>query len=222
MLAEEGTRQITFVETTSLIISYRQLRFFFTLLLILLGSGCARFPGKDIPVYTFADLPSGPENKICLVISEINANEDSTEIDRIISILEESGYFLKAPENCTPDEHYISNKLVLSFESEIRFGVLIVDMISHFISGYTLTLLPARGHNYYVMTIQIIQNDQVVKQYIYREHVDRWIQLFYLFKRPEPDYSRINVIREVNDRMLMNFLYDYSRDIQKGELFSEY
>lgn len=193
-----------------------------SLILFLVVNGCATFPGKDIPIYTFADLPLAPENKQCLVISDKCTKETCADIDAIIATFEKSGYFLKAPEHCTPKDDYKSNAMKMDFDWNFRTGPYLVDLVNHFISGFTFTILPARGRDYYVMTVQIKRNDQIVKQYVYRDHIERWIQLFYLFKRPEPDYSYQVALHEMYDRMVMNFLYDYARDVQKGEIFAGY
>lgn len=195
-----------------------------SMILLLNVSGCATFPGKDTPVYTFANLPPAPEKKTCIVISDKYANkyteEDRAEIDEIVSMFEKSGYFLKAPERCTPNDNDKSSEMDVNFERNFKPGPYLVDLINAFISGYTLTIIPSRYREYYVMDVQLKRNDLVVKQYVYRDHTERWVQLFYLFKRPQPDYSKRTAIHDVYSRMIMNFLYDYTHDVQNGDIFA--
>ncbi len=192
------------------------------LALLLFGSGCATFPGKDIPAYTFADFPPAPENKQCLVISDKCTKGTCPDVDTIISLLEKSGYFLKGPERCIRNSTDKSKAMNVNFDQTFRTGPYLVDLINAFVSGYTLTLIPGRYREYYVMKVQFKHNDQVVKQYEYHDHIESWTQLFYLFKRPDPDYSKNTAVHEMYDRMIMNFLYDYTHDLQKGDVFAGY
>ncbi len=195
---------------------------FTALAVLLIGNGCATYSGKDIPVITLADLPPAPDDKTCLVISDKCTKDTCTDIDEIISIFEKSGYFLKAPEHCTPKDSYRSNKMIVTFDWTFRTGPYMVDLMNAFISGYTLTIIPMRMRDYYSMKVELKRNDRVVKQYMYSDHIERWLHLYFAFKRPNPDYSAREAVHDIYNRMIMNFLNDYANDVQKGDLFAEH
>ena len=51
-----------------------------------------------------------------------------------------------------------------------------------------------------------------MKEYVYREQMNTWIHLSMLFMLP--DHWPRNVIGEIHDRSIMNFLYDYSHGME--------
>jgi hypothetical protein len=179
-------------------------------------SGCASFPGKDLPNYTYDDLAPAPEEKMCTVFPENSTGRIREFIDTSIVMFEKSGYFLKAPEHCTPTGDEKHNVMKVDFRNDIKAANLVGALISGFVCGATLTIVPGFARDELVMTIQLKRNDNLVKEYIYREHMDTWIHLFMLFKMA--DHMPHSAAREIYDRMIMNFLYDYSRDIQQGRL----
>jgi hypothetical protein len=193
--------------------------FRFGLLLIVLCfwvSGCASFPGRDLPKYTYADLAPASEKKTCLVFPENSDKRTQEFIDAAIAMFEKSGYFLKAPERCTPNGDEKQNLMKVDFRSDLKAVNLIGAVISGFVCGATLTIVPAYARDEFVMTVQFRRNDQLVKEYVYREHMNSWIHLSMLFMMS--GHSQHATIHEIYDRMVMNFLYEYSRDIQQGTM----
>ncbi len=155
---------------------------------------------------------------MCLVVSEKGVGRNREILDKTIAMLEKSGYFLKAPERCTPnkdDRHY---DIQVHLKNEVKAGNMAVAVISGFICGATLTVIPAYARDEYVLTVELKRNDQPVKEYVYREHMNSWIHFSMLFMMPNHmPWTGVHVIYE---RMIMNFLHDYSRDVRQGMLIA--
>ncbi len=177
-------------------------------------NGCASFPGKEIPSYTYSDLGPPPQEKTCLVSKPTGSMKDADRevIDRTFAMLEKSGFFLKAPEHCSPNGEKIQNSIKWDFRIGTTPGNTAVAIISGFISGFTFTLLPGFERDYVQLTVQQRKNDQVLKEYVYRENIDTWVHFSLLFMMPS--HRPYDVWREIYDRMVMSFLYDYSCEAQ--------
>lgn len=177
--------------------------------------GCASFPGKDLPNYTYADLPQAPAEKSCLIISDDLKEEDREQTIAVADKLEKSGYFLKAPEHCTPVEGtQIKNSLRIEFQNEIKAGNMAVAIASGFVSGATFLILPGYARDEYVMKAHL-KTDKSDREYVYREHMDTWFHLSMIFLMP--GRTPPTTVRSIYDKMIMNFLYDYSHDVEQGE-----
>jgi len=76
-------------------------------------------------------------------------------------------------------------------------------------------IIPLYAITYCAMyRIQIKKKDQIVKEYVYREHADSWMHLSMLFKMS--DHTPRATIHELQKRVYMNFLHDFSRDFNDG------
>lgn len=182
----------------------------------LLVSGCASFPGKEIPDYAYTDLAPAPAEKICLLVPEAVPEENRQMFEELIAVLEKSGFFSKAPEHCTPNGNTVHYALSVTFKNDLKAGNVAVAFVSGFISGFTLTIIPAYGRDDFVLIAEMKTNGQLLKKYVYKDHINTWIHLTMQFKMS--DHRPRAVINEMYHRMLMNFLYDFSRDVQKGLL----
>ena len=180
--------------------------------------GCASFAGKDLPNYTYADLPQAPAEKSCLILSDDLSKADREKMSAVVEKFEKSGYFLLAPEHCSPstpaEGSQKKNSLRIDFQNEIKAGNLALAFISGFVSGATLFIMPAYGRDNFVMKVQLT-SDSRNKEYVYREYMDTWLHLSMIFLIPSRAPS--TTVKSIYDKMIMNFLYDYSHDVQQGE-----
>lgn len=176
-------------------------------------SGCASFVSKDLPTYTYADLPPAVGEKTCLVIADDLQKEVRETTEETIAMLEKSGYFLKSPERCTPQSPGSVNSITFDFKNEHKAVNFVVGFISGFISGSTFTIFPAYGRDDFKLTVQFKMNGELIREYVYRDHINTWIHLSMLFIMS--DHKPRDIIRQVYERMIMNFLYDYSREGQR-------
>lgn len=180
-------------------------------------SGCASFPGKHLPDYTYADLAPAPEEeKICLVSSDKREKKAEDAPDATIAMFEKSGYFLKAPEHCTPTGDPVQKGFKVYFRNDTGFAGMAFAAASGFVSGASLLIIPAYARDDFVLTVQLKKYDQLVKEYVYHEHMNTWLHVSMLFMMP----GRMPraTIHKIYARMIMNFLYDYSHDVQQGKL----
>ena len=178
--------------------------------------GCASFPGKNLPNYSYSDLPKAPAEKACLIISDDIKQTGRENTIEVANKLEKSGYFLKAPEHCTPTEGMqTKNSLRIDFQNEIKAGNMAVAIVGGFVSGATFLILPGYARDEYVMKAQL-KTDKSNKEYVYREHMDTWFHLSMIFLMP--GRTPPTTVKSIYDKMIMNFLYDYSHDVQQGEL----
>jgi hypothetical protein len=193
------------------------------LLTCILFTGCASFPGKNLPDRTFVDLapePEDPAKKLCLVTPDMSTiSEADRELYAVsVAMLEKSGLFLKVPEHGTPSGQPTQKHIKLDFRPEFKAGDIAVAVISGIVSGLTLTIVPAYARDSFVLTVQIRLGEELVKESVYREQMNTWIHLSMLFMLPE-HWPR-NVIGEIYDRSIMNFLYDYSHDMETRSLLA--
>lgn len=180
--------------------------------------GCASFPGHDLPAYTFEDFPPAPrpEQKVCLIIhDDKNCDKECREFnDSINDMFEKSGYFLKYPEHCSPNPNANHHNLIFNFEPDREPGYMAIAVISGFIGGATFGIVPAFERDHLLFKFRLQKNDELLKEYVYREYVDTWIEILMLFKMS--DHSSETAVKEVFKRVYMNFLHDFSHDFNKA------
>ena len=185
------------------------------LLLISFMDGCASFSGKEIPAYSYADLAPASAEKMCLVV-KTDGNGTNKYLDTAIDMFEKSGYFLKSPEHCSPTGEEIQNGLSIGFRNDFKFSNMAVAVISGFMSGASMTIIPGYGRDEYILNVRLANKKRLIKEYTYHEHIDTWFHLSMLFVIA--GHMPGDTVQEVYARMLMNFLYDYSHDVQQGKL----
>ena len=182
-------------------------------------SGCASFPGKDLPMYTYTDLAPAPadKDKMCLETSPTGTLQDEIRefIDTTFTILEKSGFFLKAPEHCKQNDEEKLTDIKWIFRNDTPVENRVFAFVSGFVSGFTFTILPAFERDELLLKVQFLKSGRLMKEYAYREHVDTWMHLSTLFITS--DHKPNDITREIYHRMIMNFLYDYSRDMHQAK-----
>lgn len=181
-------------------------------------TGCASFPGHNIPAYTFEDFPPAPspEQKVCLIVhDEKDCDKECREFnDSINEMFEKSGYFLKAPEHCNPNSNADHYNLILNFEPDREPGYMAIAVVSGFIGGATFGIVPAFERDHLLFKFRLKKNDELVKEYVYREYVDTWIEILMLFKMS--GHTPRTATKEVFKHVIMNFLHDFSQDFNKA------
>jgi hypothetical protein len=181
--------------------------------------GCASFPGKEIPTYTYDQIvareqkPSVDYDAKFLTFEKENAAAVRIFQEEIDKVFSRSDVFLKFGAGVGGEKYHLS--LVLRNEGNMALG-----FISGFICGLSLFVIPAYARDDYILTVDVKKGEEVLKQYQYKDHLNTWIQLFLVFMTPthHPD----KVVREVMDNMLLKFLYDLESDkILEAFLISE-
>ncbi len=168
-------------------------------------AGCASFPGKQLPIYTYEQIvPRDPKPSIDYDAKFISLGRENAAAVRIFQeeiekVFSKSNVFSKFSAGIGSEKYHLS--LVLRNEGNVGAAA-----ISGFISGFTFTVIPAYARDEYILIIDVKRGDQLLKQYQYKDHMNSWIQLFLIFLTPThwpPD-----VARSVIDNMLLNFLHD--------------
>ncbi len=220
---EQGVLRSQVKELRQEVKDYKEALFRLPLSLLVLGflfSGCASFPGNELPVYTLTDLPpaASPEKSVCLLsVPDKGCDEECQEnFKPIMEMFEKSGYFQKAPEHCTPGSNEKGFSINFTNETDYKFGNIALAVISGFICGATYGIVPAYERTDFTVKAQLKKNDNLLKEYVYREHVDTWIHPLMLIKMR--DYSPNATAKEITKRVYMNFLHDYSLDVQQGKI----
>jgi hypothetical protein len=181
----------------------------------LFAAGCASFPGKELPAYTY-DNVTAPAAKLtasydvkALVFDKENERSAERVQEEIQKVLQASPLFEKIAPGAGTGEYQCS----FLFKNE---GNQALAFVSGFISGFTFTIIPGYARDVFVLTVDVKRGDRLLKTYAYRDHMDSWVQLLLVFLAPShwpPDISK-----EVMDNMLMNFLHDFSHDLSSGTL----
>ena len=181
---------------------------------VFIASGCASFAGRELPTYSNEQVLTPPKK----IIASFNVKAygphgnaiDASKLDKEIQkVLSASPLFAELKSGSGQGDYHCS----FVFRNEGRPPEPIA-FVNGFISGFTLGIIPAYARDIYIMTIDVKQNDHVLKTYTYQDHIDSWIQLFLVFLTPfnwPPSVSN-----SVFDNMIMNFAHDFSNDIQSG------
>lgn len=189
---------------------------FISLVAAFIASGCASFAGRELPIYTNEQI-SVPAEKISATYDvkafDLHGRESdvaAARIDKEIrKILSTSPIFSEFKRGAGPGDHHYS----FVFRNEGSPPEPIA-FLNGFISGFTLTLIPAYARDIFIITIDVKQGDRVLKTYTYKDHIDSWIQLFMVFLAPSNWPPTVS--DTVLDNMLMNFAHDLGNDIQSG------
>jgi hypothetical protein len=190
------------------------------LAVVLCLSGCATFMSHDLPDYTFADLPPAPkEKKVCLVVDFKDCDEKCHEWnDPVYEMFERSGYFLMASGHCTPNSD-LKDRFYMTTQVKVKHDNWPVAFISGFICGATFGIIPGYEKDSVTTSIQIKKQGQMIKEYVYREYSESWIHLAMLFKMS--DHAPRKAMHELQNRVYMNFLHDFSHDFNNDLFASE-
>lgn len=186
----------------------------------LIASGCASFAGRELPIYTNDQL-SVPEKKISASYdvkafgpygeNTIVASKLDKKIQKVLSAGPLFAELKSGSGQC--DYHYS-----FVFRNE-GVPAMPITFLNGFISGFTLTVVPAFARDVFIITVDVKQGDRVLKTYTYKDYMDSWIQLFLVFMTPfnwPPSVSS-----SIIDNMIMNFAHDFSKDIQSGVYLSQ-
>jgi hypothetical protein len=169
--------------------------------------GCASFPGKELPKYTFEQIEP-PAKKVSVdyeAIFLMQGQEVAFMVrefeERISKIFAKANFFLKYGLGIgSADYHF---KITLNHtEAQPTFMTLV--------SGITLTLIPWNAKDEFSLSIEVKKGDQLLKEYQYKEHMDTWFQLFMIFLTPT--HHPVKVKEQIIDDLLLNFLHDLKED----------
>ncbi|HXY54306.1 MAG TPA: hypothetical protein VEM40_06525 [Nitrospirota bacterium] len=180
-----------------------------------MASGCASFAGRELPTHTNEQLLN-PEKKIFASYdvkafgphgeNSIAASKLDKEIQKVLSA---GPLFAELKSGSAQGDYHYS----FVFHNEGR-PPEVIAFLNGFISGLTLGVIPAYGRDIFIMTVDVKQNDHVLKTYTYTDHMDSWIQLLLVFLTPfnwPP-----SVASSIIDNMIINFAHDFSNDVRSG------
>jgi hypothetical protein len=177
------------------------------------AAGCASFPGRELPSYSYEQIPV-PPNKIsatydvkAIMLGKENANSAEAVKKEIQKILSESPVFAQAAAGAGMSDYHFS----FVFRNE---GNEALAFISGFISGFTFTVIPGYARDNFILTVEVKQGDRVVKTYTYHDHMNSWIQVLLVVLTPS--HWPGDVGKSIVDNMIMNFVHDFAKDVQSG------
>lgn len=180
-------------------------------LICLLQTGCASFPSKTLPNYTYDQIhPQNPKPSIDYDAQFISLEKENTpagkifqeEIDKVFS---ESQFFSKFGPGAGTEKYHISF-LVRNEGSP----PLPIAFLNGFISGFTFGIIPAYAKDIFILSVDVKRDNQVVKHYEYRDSMETWLEIVLIVMTPSHPPNK--VAREVYDGMIMNFLHDLEKD----------
>ena len=177
--------------------------------LFLSVAGCASFAGKELPRYTYEQIVPNPQKPSIdydakfLTLGRENAAAVRMFQEQIEKVFRKSTLFERFDAGIGSAKFHFS----MALQNE---GNIVAAGVSGFISGLTLTLLPAYARDEYILTVDVKKGNQLLKQYRYKHYMDSWIELFLIFLTPT--HFPPNVAREVIDDMLLNLLHDVQKD----------
>ncbi len=173
-------------------------------------SGCASFPNQGFPKYSYDQLK--PQETKPLVDYDLNyewsnnrAKPDVLELfhEDMKQVFAKSNLFSK----CSPGKGNSDYHFSIFMKNE---GDNTSTQLSGIISGLTLTLIPVKVTDEFILTVDVKKGDNVIKQYQYKHSIDTWIQLFLVFMTPS--HSPIKTLHQTWEDMLLAFLHDFEKD----------
>jgi hypothetical protein len=187
--------------------------FILCITIALSAAGCASFPGKELPMYTYEQI-SLPEKKITATF-DVKASghglfqKDVSYIEKEVQkILTQSQLYAQLTPNKNDGEHHYS----FNFKNTVdNRGIATATWL---LSGATLFILPGYTRDNFILSVDVKQGDKVLKTYTYQEHVTTWGEILLVFA--SLTHWPPNISQSVIDNMLMNFVHDYSQDIKSG------
>lgn len=178
-------------------------------------TGCASFPGKQLPSYA-RDKITKPTNQLAVtyqVKALILENESSVTADKVSklinSALNENSIIPEYTSFGRPDRYHLD----VEFRNEGNMGLAFV---SGFVSGLTFTIVPGFARDEYVLKVNVQQGDRLLKTYSYNDYMDTWIQVLLIVLMPT--HSPLDVSKAVIDNMVLNFTDDFAKDVNAGVL----
>jgi len=172
-------------------------------------AGCASFPSHQLPRYEYGQFvsasprPSVNYDVRFLSIGQPNQAAQDVLTKRIDSTFSRAQVFSSHAPGTGPADYH------LSFEMRNDGNVAAATVLG-FISGMTLTVVPAYAKDKYTLLVDVKKGEQILKHYEYRENLNTWIQLFLVvltpFKSPAKEANRLF------DNMVLNLLADMQKD----------
>jgi hypothetical protein len=188
---------------------------FIILLSAQFASGCISFPGKELPTYTHDRIPA-PERK-STVSFEVKAfsSEGGLEanpwyVNEVQKILTQSPSFAQVVQNKGEGDYHCAFFFRVDPDNEALSNLSVI------LSGATYFVLPVYAQNNIQLAVAVRQGGETIRLYTYRDHLTMFGEILLLpvmlFYPPR------NIAEFVVDNMVMNFINDFSRELQSGAL----
>lgn len=171
--------------------------------------GCVGFAGKLPPSYTYEQIPHvEPKPAITYDVKLLSFGQEyQGDIGGLMRTIK--GVFLlsEAFSNVEaapgPDGYHLSVRVDIEWNKEIA-------AISKVVSALTLAVFPAFERDHITLTVDVTRNGNPIKQYIYKDYLDLWRQIFLipLMSSHYPKHVTFNLM----EHMLLKFVYDAVTD----------
>ena len=197
----------------------RSLLVVLSLLLILVQIGCvgvfqAGFEGKQLPARSYGDLtPLQQRPAIDYGVQSFSPwNNPNSEAPRLADHL--AGQEI---ERILYESNTFSNVQAGSGTQKTHFDFIIrietnrgAAYAMAYLSLLTLTVLPSRIRERFIMSVEVKEYGKLVKTYHYQDYMDTWRQLFLIFVFPFRPTNKVR--QQVFENLMLNFLYDLQKD----------
>ncbi|MBU1056111.1 MAG: hypothetical protein KKC46_20145 [Proteobacteria bacterium] len=176
--------------------------------LSMVGSGCASFHGNNLPSRYQSDISTPVQlgtvgfNAKWFTFGNPNPGMSSMFREKVRNHLVASGMFSDVIGDCSTE----TTCLEFTMNNDGNRGVA---FITGYLSGLTLTVLPAYARDDYAMTVDLKKDGNLLKTYEYKDSMKTWIQLFMIFMAGNTSEK---VGNEVRENIYWNFLYDLHND----------
>lgn len=187
----------------------RVVGFCFAVWVSLLSTGCAGFAGKLPPTYTYDQIPRVEQKPAISYDAKFVAlGRDSRQLtqslkEEVRKVFLQSGVFSSLEAAQGSGAYHVSVKMETDTNEGLAF-------LSGFISGFTFLVIPGYERDEVTLTVDIKRGDDLIKQYVYRDYIDIWIQI--LLVALMPTHFPNDVARDLMDHMLLKFVHDVSTD----------
>jgi hypothetical protein len=177
-------------------------------------SGCAGFSGSTLPQYTYNQLKP-PQKKHSIdydakdvAVASLGSLFDSEGMlqEEINKVFAESHFFSTYNTGTVGGEYHFS--FVFSKDEEaIPFAFRLVDNL---LFAFSAGFVPMYDKFDLTLSVDVKKDDQVIKQYVYKDHVNSWVETLLIIMAPI--YYPKKAVRETMDKMLLVFLHDLKED----------
>lgn len=178
-------------------------------LLGLLSAGCAGFAGKAPPSYTYDQIPRVEQKPaISYDVKALESGEEHAENTKTLYQMVKAVFLLSevvSSMEAVPESEGYHLSVKMDIDTNTPLAVL-----SGIVTGLTYTIIPGFQRFHLTLTADVKREGKLIKQYVYRDHMDEWIHILML-----PFMSTrypTHVLGEVVEHMVRKLAYDMSAE----------
>lgn len=177
--------------------------------LTLLLTGCAGFAGRVPPSYTYEQIPRVEQKPaISYDAKALESGREQPENTKTLYRLVKT-VFLLSDVVSSMETVPVSDGYHLSVKMEVETNSVLA-VLSGVVSGLTFTIIPGFQRFHFTLTADVKRGNELIKQYVYKDHMDEWIHILLLPLMSTHYPSHVGA--QVVEHMLLKLAHDVAAD----------